>query len=181
MVVVINKFDCISKLPTGYFSEFNDNQYYISRQKYNSSIAQLAALCRDKFDGGTLIEIRTEAEYNFFINFLKQSVEDAGRDHVMLGASYNDSVWTYFSSRTGISYGNWYGSEETNSRPLQDCQYLVWNSNEEGMQAFVCETSGSDYTDTRLACQTHSGTSVVFDILRRFNTRVLFYLYCSPI
>jgi len=114
-------------------------------------------MCSESLDHGTMVEIRTEAEYDFFINFLK-SVEAEVRGHVMLGVRNINNVWTYVSSETGITYRNWYKNEETNSGDLQDCQYLVWNSDDEGMQAFVCETSGSRSTNTRLACQTQSGT-----------------------
>ena len=115
---------------------------------YNNPVNDLATMCQEQL-GGRLVEIQSEAELNFFNNFLKKAVNDFYREHILLGATYHNDVWQYLSSQDTISYARWYSSEAIPSDSSQHCMYWVWNGHDEGMHSWVCKDG-----DTRLVCQT---------------------------
>ena len=111
-------------------------------------------MCKRQLNGH-LVEIRSQAEYDFFLAFLKTLQGDV-REQLLLGATYKNGFWSYVSSQLEITFAKWYDDEATPSDENQGCQFLVWNSNDEGMHSWVCETVGDKRTNTRHACQVDS-------------------------
>ena len=64
-------------------------------------------MCDEQFKG-QLVEIRNDAEYNFFQDFLRWETQCYWREHIMLGARYHDDgdggTWRYVSSKEEFRY-----------------------------------------------------------------------------
>ena len=115
-------------------SHFEGRNYYLSLPTPLPTVNVFQDKCRDV--AGYLAEIDTREEYEFIMEFLKQSIPE-GRDTALVGA--NDLAvegrWVFMRSGKGLTYFDWKreaGGGEFN------CMYLVWNSQDAGMHDWKC-------------------------------------------